>query len=145
MQETDLALECIVDAPRQRVFESWTSKDDLAKWHCGMVDESIMDLAEGGTFLVRFAPNDEGRAACVQGKYLQVEAPHHLRYTWSWDDNEHESIVDIVFDEQGEKTVMKVTHEQLSSKSSADNHREGWMACLSGLQQFLATETPANS
>lgn len=138
MSDYRLRLERVFQAARQTVFDTWTSSAALPQWHCGTVAEVIMELHEGGQFLIRFAPDENTDGACVRGRYLEVRRPERLRYTWKWDGADEESIVTIDFFEiDSTSTRMVVLQERLASEDSKNQHLFGWEACLNGLNDFL--------
>lgn len=142
MSDSILSIERVFESPRQVVFDCWTSTDALRQWHCGTIKDVVMDLQVGGEFMIQFEPekDDDCPHHTVRGKYLVVDNPARLQYSWKWDDSEMEdSIVTIDFLEQGpEITLMKVTHERLDTQKLRDDHGMGWTACLVGLEEHLA-------
>jgi len=142
MSNQILKVERLFPVRRQEVFQCWTSIEALKQWHCGTVSEVVMDLKVGGEFLIRFQPEPEGDCEhhVVRGKYLIVDKPSRLQYTWKWDGAEmDDSVVTVDFVEQGpESTLLKIAHEKLSDEKSRNDHGQGWNACLAGVEMHLA-------
>lgn len=68
-----------------------------------------------------------------------------LVFTWIEDNHtddlsfhrQYESLVTVNFKELGDKTVIEVTHSQLSSASLMKDFEEGWTCCLRSIEEEL--------
>ncbi len=47
------------------------------------------------------------------GRYTVVDPPSRLAFTWVWDDDPHETLIEIEFEETGEGTEVRFTHNGL--------------------------------
>lgn len=139
MSETSVKVERNFLASREVVYACWTSPEALKEWHCGTVSEVVMELRVGGEFRISFAPGENGNGACVRGKYLEVNPPQRLQYTWTWDHSKDEnSVVTVEFIELGdEETLVRITHEKLATEMSREGHTTGWKDCLDGIGKQL--------
>ena len=73
-----------------RVFDAWTTADQLKHWTCpdpsAIVDVDI-DLRVGGHYSIRM--DAEGEPFTAHGTYQVVDPPRRLVYTWGWKEETH--------------------------------------------------------
>ena len=83
-----LELSCVVDAPCERVFQLLTTPDELRAWW-GPREFTIpgveVDLRVGGGYRLTMQPPD-GEAFHLSGRFLEIEPPSRLRYTFTWEE-----------------------------------------------------------
>ncbi len=126
------------DASPERVFRAWTDPASLKAW-----------LAEGGDVVADPRPNGlfylgmlhSGGIRPHYGRYLCVESPRLLEFTWV---SEHtqgkESVVTLEFTPRGKQTELRLTHEGLPDERAAMDHTEGWTFFLDTLVTRLSGE-----
>lgn len=132
-----------VNAKRDRVWKAWTNKDEMAVWSApeGMnVSEYQTDLRVGGAYrLTMLQPN--GEKFIAKGMYREITPPAKLSYTWTWEEDtpaqERETLLTIEFLDLGEQTEVVLTHENLASVESRNNHEGGWNQFLDKLGRYL--------
>ena len=133
-----------IDAPRQLVWQAWTSPEHFMRWW-GPKDYTSpfceIDLRVGGNYLnCMRSPN--GRDYWTAGEYLEVEAPHRLVYTDSFSDEKGNIVpathyglgadfplvtkVTVILEEAGAQTKLTMTHEGIPSGRTRDNTETGW-------------------
>lgn len=122
-----------IDAPT--LWRFWTEPDHLANWFRPSVDGfgpsvAKVDLRPGGSYRIEMVPMD-GAVHAVSGQFVDVDEPSHLSFTWAWDGQGNESLVDVAFaPEPDGGTSVVITHTRLESQEDADQHRDGWVGCL---------------
>jgi uncharacterized protein YndB with AHSA1/START domain len=136
----------ILDAPRELVFEAWTTPEHFAAWYGGdaevPLDRVSMDVRPGGTWsLVIVVPGIE---MPFHGVYREVVAPERLVFTLkdatAPDDIEGE-IVTVTFTDRGDKTTEMV-FQQRGGNLTAEQYaaaEDGWEAFFDALVNRLAT------
>ena len=135
---TSLKLTRRINARREEVFEAWTDPEILKRWWApeGTTMTSIeVDPRVGGAYRIGII-SAEGEQMYVAGKFVAVERPSRISYTWAWDEDDgpgHESLVTIDFADSGRETDVTLTHERLANEQSRDNHRHGWTSILNNL------------
>lgn len=134
-------------APRALVFKVWTQPEHIARWWgCGyMVENKVTnDLRVGGAFRSDMTL-DDGTHQVIVGKYLEIDEPARLSFTWNWESGllGTETVVSITLEEQGADTVMTMRHEVFDTTDLCTAHSEGWTASLDRLAELLATGTLA--
>lgn len=140
---TTLRLKRTYDAPAQRVFEAWTSEEVMRRWFHGMPDwetpSAEVDLRVGGAVRVVMRDPEEDVEYGGGGHYTVVEPPHRLAFTWTWDRESHESLIEIEFAEAGDGTEVRFTHSGLLDEEAVRSHEVGWNNCLDSLGRVLAS------
>ncbi len=124
---------------RATMWSLWTDPEHLGRWFRPSADEYgpttvSIDLREGGA--VRFEMiSTEGRVHAVSGRIVGLEPPRRLSYTWTWDGDTTESVVEIELVETDEGTRVEITHTGLADDEAARNHAAGWGGMLTTLAQ----------
>jgi uncharacterized protein YndB with AHSA1/START domain len=126
-------------APAERVFEFWTVPDQLEKWWWPPRFKTIVkiDLRPQGSFEIRSTglPNNLG----ISGRYLEVQPPRRLRYTWQWDGEDRATDVTVHFTSQS-GTAIRIVHSGFSSAEERDKHIQGWNDCIDRLMAALSQD-----
>ncbi len=72
------------------------------------------------------------------GKYLEINRPHKLVFTWSSPFSTDGSIVTLKFSELKEnKTNIELTHVKFIDEESRSNHEGGWGNVLEKLNDVM--------
>jgi uncharacterized protein YndB with AHSA1/START domain len=91
----------------------------------------------GGAY--RLDIDDSGAPMTVTGRYLELERPQRISFTWycsTWDPASPDSVVTVTFDPHGpEETLMTIEHTHLRP-DLVDRHRNGWVLIA---EQFAVT------
>jgi uncharacterized protein YndB with AHSA1/START domain len=140
-----LALQYVVDAPRDAVFEAWTDLRRLAQWFApqdsriGFVDR---DLQVGGRWRRVIHP-PRGDDQRVEGRYLEIEEPRRLAMTFTVEpDVGHPRIttnVVLTFESIGSRTSVYLDHGFFETAVARDRQRDDWMSTLRRLDEYLGT------
>ncbi len=119
------------DATPEQVFSAWVDPASVRAW-LAMGELAIVDPRENGLFYIGMPVNE--RIVPHYGRYLRIEAPRLLEFTWV---SEHtagkESVVLIEISRNGKHTDLKLTHDGLPDEEKANAHRGGWTHFLEGL------------
>src|SRR5215472_9328213 len=88
MTTTSFTLSRVVEAPSERVFAAWTEPKMLKRWWGppGFTTPTAeVDLRVGGAYkLAMTSPG--GDTYVVFGKFVTIDAPKKLAYTWAWEE-----------------------------------------------------------
>jgi uncharacterized protein YndB with AHSA1/START domain len=136
-----LRLDRTYDAPAEAVFDAWTSETVLRRWfHAGAdweTSEAFVDLQIGGAVrVVMFDPHEE-KGHGGGGRYTEVDRPRRLAFTWTWDGEDRETLIEIDFEEVEAGTEVRFTHSNLRDLESVGSHEKGWNACFDNLERAL--------
>jgi uncharacterized protein YndB with AHSA1/START domain len=72
------------------------------------------------------------------GRYTVVDPPHRLAFSWVWDHEPHETLIEIEFEESDGATIVRFTHSGLLDEESLRAHEGGWSRCFDNLERTLA-------
>jgi uncharacterized protein YndB with AHSA1/START domain len=80
-----------------------------------------------------------GAVRTVGGRYLEVDPPRRLVYTWAWEshgaETEAETLVTVDFHEPSSGgTRVVLTHSGFADGGRRGLHREGWELCIANLR-----------
>ncbi len=131
---TPITVETTVDAPLQKVWESWTEPKHIMKWNNASDDwhtpSATNDLREGGDFVIRMEAKDKSAGFDFGGKYTTVIAQKQIDYTMG--DGRK---VSILFDEQNGQTHITESFDP-ESENSPEMQRQGWQAILDNFKKY---------
>jgi uncharacterized protein YndB with AHSA1/START domain len=71
------------------------------------------------------------------GRYTEVDRPRRLAFTWTWDGEDRETLIEIDFEEVEAGTEVRFTHSNLRDLESVRSHEKGWNACFDNLERAL--------
>jgi glutathione S-transferase len=138
-----LEIERFINAPRDRVYAAWTDSVQLKKWFGPeniKTRDLVADLRVGGKF--RWDCTDpEGKEVTISGEYRELQPGKRIVFTWKLEEDEdwknHSSIVTVEFFDREDGTEVHLTHENLPTKPSRDDHKQGWESVFEKLEKFL--------
>lgn len=122
----------ILPVPIDRAWASLTRPDALAAWFWPprLNARVTADPRPGGEYRV------EGTGMAVGGRYIEVDEPRRLVFTWQWDGDDNESAVTIDLVALAGKTELSLVHDRLDGDEDRDNHVLGWNDCLDRLALY---------
>jgi uncharacterized protein YndB with AHSA1/START domain len=146
-QEIALELEHRYAAPREQVFEAWTNPEVLKRWWAAAptweTPLAEVDAREGGSYRLSMR-TDEGDVHTVRGEFTEVSPPERIAYTWSWEEGpepamagSESSLVVVEFAEDGDGTLVKLTHTGFANEQIRELHVQGWEAVLANLERSV--------
>lgn len=75
-----------------------------------------------------------------------MRPPERLAYTWTWEEGpgpamegSENTIVEIDFVEDGDGTLVKLTHSGFANEQLRDMHTHGWEGVLANLESRLCS------
>lgn len=139
-----LIVQQVFRASAEFLFDAWTDPKLLARWfHArpGWTTEVIAaDVRAGGAWeIVMHA--DDGPDCRVLGKYVAIERPRRLVFTWYANgDRDYETVVTLTFRSiDPETTEIVLTQTGLREGKDRSEHQSGWEGCLSSLARLVAS------
>jgi len=93
---------------------------------------------------LRLEIEENGVEFSVWGRFLALDAPRLIRFTWScstWPDPGVESIVTVTLDVHGVGATDMTIEHSLLPEDLADRHDEGWRAIAEQLGDELSGVT----
>ena len=131
----------VLNATCQQVFEAWTELESVKQWMCAgdtVVSHAEWDVRVGGHFriLMRGANADYDH----HGEFLDVVPAKRLVFTWiSGGTHGQSTLVTVELQEQGDQTLLTLTHEKLPDAEAVSRHQNGWTSIVDKLQSHLTT------
>jgi len=136
-----LTLKRRLKATPAKVYAAWTDPKMMMHWWSPADCETLYTQADarvGGHFRVLMR-DDKGVEHDVSGVYREVVPNKKLVFTWVWRSTpERESLVTVLFERDGDGTLLTLTHEQLFDEAVRDSHRTGWSGALDKLERYVA-------
>ncbi len=137
-----LVIERDFQAPAAAVFDAWTSEEVMRRWfhgeHAWETPVAEVDLRLGGNVRVVMRDPVEGVEHGGGGHYTEIDPPNRLAFTWTWDDDGRETLIELDFEEAGGATTVRLTHSSLRDRESVVSHEGGWNNALDNLEDALA-------
>jgi uncharacterized protein YndB with AHSA1/START domain len=142
MNLTDITVTRTIPAPVEDVFDVWTDpKSPGGPWF-GAERIILNPVVDGLFYLV---VKHEGRTWPHYGRFLLVERPHKVEYTWVSEGTQGvESIVAVTFEPLAkQKTEVTLRHSGVPDDEMGRRHKEGWTWVLSMLEERFLLQQPA--
>jgi uncharacterized protein YndB with AHSA1/START domain len=133
MKLTDITVTRAIPAPPEQVFDVWMdAKSPGGPWFGS--DRTIMNPVVDGLFYL--AVSHEGRTWPHYGRFLAIDRPRRVEYTWVSEATKGvESIVAVSFESRGEQTEVTLRHTGVPDDDMGRQHKEGWTWILSMLAE----------
>lgn len=131
-------------SPRQKVFQAFSSAENIAHWltpdSATKMTVLAMTFEHQGSFRFRYDEPDGGQEI-VGGIFQLIQAPGKIIFSWTWEaPNQFAGIdtqVTVEFIEQGSQTEVILTHRKFVSKEACETHKRGWEGALDQLSTEL--------
>jgi uncharacterized protein YndB with AHSA1/START domain len=121
-----------IEASPEAVFDAWLSPARMASFLCAgntRVTELEVEPRVGGRF--RLVMSDEQGAYDHHGRYLEIDRPHRLRFTWVSRSTEGATTeVTVTFTPIASGTRLVLVHLALPDEEAATRHERGWWSIL---------------
>jgi uncharacterized protein YndB with AHSA1/START domain len=145
MKLTDITVSRLIAASAERVFDVWMDPESPGGPWFGAA-RIILDPVVDGLFYL--AVKHEGRTWPHYGRFLLIERPYKVEYTWVSEGTQGvESTVAVTFEPRGGQTEVTLRHSGVPDDEMGRRHREGWTGVLSTLAERFASHSsvPASS
>jgi uncharacterized protein YndB with AHSA1/START domain len=144
--EYGIRITRVFDAPRERVWEEWTTPESFADWYGGPqcevpLDSVSMEVRQGGRWrLTMYVPPDRRRIDW-RGEYLEVEPPERLVFTVNDDPSidAYETVTVVLSDLGDGRTEMLFEQRGGMSPEQYARATDGWGGFFDYLDERLAT------
>ena len=133
-EKTAITVETVVNAPVEKVWETWTEPKHITLW-CQASDDwhaphAENDLRTGGKFKTTMAAKDGSMSFDFEGVYTAVR--EHALIEYSIADGRN---VKITFEGKGMETHVTETFEA-ENIHSLEMQRGGWQAILDNFKKY---------
>jgi uncharacterized protein YndB with AHSA1/START domain len=136
-------IERTFDAPAEAVFDAWTSPEVMRRWfHVAPeweTPEAEVDLRVGGKVRVVMRKSD-GEEVEATGEYTEIDRPHRLAMTWTFDDDPsgQQQLIELWFTESEGSTTVVMVNSGIVTDERRDAQHDGWHGCFDELERALA-------
>jgi uncharacterized protein YndB with AHSA1/START domain len=141
MTLTDITVTRTIPASAEKVFDVWIDpKSPGGPWFGA--ERVILNPVVDGLFY--FAVRHAERTWPHYGRFLQIDRPRRVEYTWVSEATKGvESIVLVTLELQGEQTKLTLHHSGVPDDEMGRQHKEGWTWVLSMLAERFGSPQPA--
>ena len=147
-----LNMRRLIRAPRESVFDAFTTEVGLASWMGprGMKVTQAQAKAEvGGSWRVEMQARD-GSLFSVAGHFKQLQRPASLVYTWQWEGDHGpmpgvETLIEIELLEKDGGTELRMRHSGFPAAAARDGHNQGWTSTFNRLSDALDPQGSAGT
>jgi len=132
------------DAPRELVFEAWSSPEHLAHWF-GPTDFKLpfckMDFRVGGRYaLIMLSPG--GKEYQVHGVYREIVEPQRIVFTWEREGEDDQdaghTLITITLESRGPgRTLLRLHQATFDTTEIRDSHAGGWKQAFARLDEYV--------
>ena len=141
MNLTDITVSRTIPAPVENVFDVWMDpKTPGGPWFGA--DRLILNPVVDG--LIYLAVKYEGRTWPHYGRFIVIDRPHQVEYTWVSEGTRGvESVVAVTFEPRGNQTEVTLRHSGVPDDETGRQHQEGWTWVLSMLAERFVSRPMA--
>jgi uncharacterized protein YndB with AHSA1/START domain len=133
MKLIDITVTRSIPAPVEDVFDVWMDPNSPGGPWFGAARLILNPVVDGLFYL---AAKHEGRTWPHYGRFIRIERPHEVEYTWVSEGTQGaESIVAVTFEPQGDSTEVTLRHSGVPDDEMGRKHQEGWTWVLSMLAE----------
>lgn len=135
VEPTTIAIEAMIQAPLEKVWEFWTKPEHIVGWAFASDDweasHAENDLTVGGKFKTVMAAKDKSAGFDFTGTYTNIKINDLIEY--DIDDGRH---VKVVFEELlgGVRIVETFEPEKINPE---DMQRSGWQSILDNFKKYV--------
>ena len=143
MNLTDVTVTRTIPASPENVYDLWINpKSPGGPWFGA--ERVILNPVVDGLFY--WLVKHEGRTWPHYGRFLRLEWPRVVEYTWMSEGTKGaESIVTLTMEPRGGETEVTLRHSGVPDDEMGRRHKDGWTWILNALAEGLAARRSASS
>ncbi|MDH7460809.1 SRPBCC family protein [Chitinophagaceae bacterium 26-R-25] len=134
-KRSHLTVEAIINAPLEKVWESFTNPEEVKQWNNASPDwhtpKAQNDLRKGGSFSYRMEAKDGSFGFDFGGVYDDVVEKELIEYTMG-----DGRTVKVLFKEEDGQTEVVETFEA-EDQNSLEMQQAGWQAILDNFKNHV--------
>jgi uncharacterized protein YndB with AHSA1/START domain len=143
MSEIEIVVIRHFDAPAARVFDAWLDPAAVGHWlfatPTGEMLHVEVDARVGGEFVI--AEKRGEQVAEHFGRYMEIDRPKRLVFTFAADRTEKPSLVVVEITPDDTGCELRLTHTMDAKWAEyADRTRSGWTMVLAGLHNEITAD-----
>src|SRR5579862_6834521 len=138
MKTRDLTVSRTIPAAAEAVFNVWMDPSSPGGPWFGSKRIIEKPHVDGLFFL---AVEHEGRTWPHYGRFLRIESPRRIEYTWVSESTQGlETIVAVTFEPRDGATFVTLKHSGVPDDAEGRKHEEGWAWLLSALESAFGAK-----
>lgn len=134
MTAQTITVETTVNAPVERVWNAYTTPDDIMQWNSASDDwhtpSATVDLREGGLFRSRMEARDGSMGFDFEGTYTKIESHSLIEYEFGG----RRAKVEFSPGETGVRVGVTFDPE---TEYPLEQQRDGWQAILDSFKRHV--------
>ena len=125
IKTVELNLNRTLDASPAEVFDAWLDASGPVSPWSGVVKAIVNPPKVDGLFYSMYQIED--REIAHYGRFICLERPHRIQYTWVSEATQGlESVVTLTLEPHGQKTVVQVKHTNVPDDEGGRRHVKAW-------------------
>jgi uncharacterized protein YndB with AHSA1/START domain len=129
--------EVRVQASPETVWGFFTEPEKMTRWLC---TAATVDPRPGGVNNMTHR-SDDGVDHHLESRFVEVEPPHRLLFTWKFttgtpEERAVKSTVEVTFEADGDGTLVRLVHRDVP-EGLWDDHRGGWTTLFGRLEKLF--------
>ena len=143
MKLTDITVTRTIPTSAEQVFDLWMNpKSPGGPWFGA--ERVIVNPVVDGLFYI--AVKHQGRIWPHYGRFIQIDRPRLVEYTWMSEVTKGaESLVTVTMEPRRDDTEVTLHHAGVPDDEMGRQHKDGWDWVLSAIAESLAARRPASS
>jgi uncharacterized protein YndB with AHSA1/START domain len=139
-EQRALDIDRVFAAPPELVWSLWKDPEHLVRWHgpegCAL-SQCEQDFRPGGSWR-RTISAGPGHAHVLFGKFIEVDEPRRLSFTYTNESDGFETVVAMDFLELPDGTTrMLFRQTPFINRAERDGHSRGWNSSFDLLNAYL--------
>src|SRR5262245_6052101 len=142
MNDLTLHVARQLEAPNSVVFAMFVEPRLFSQWWgpAGFTVRAVeIDARVGGAYRIEMQPPD-GAAFVLSGKYLVLDPPERLSFTFVYDvpdPDDRDTVVSISLHDLGDSTQLTLDHGVFATEARRALHEQGWTETLDRMGRLL--------
>ena len=139
MKTTEINLKRTIDAQADEVYDVWLDRTSPGSPWFG-VPKVILDTPKvDGLFYTMY--QIEGQEIAHYGRFMALERPRRIQYTWvSAATHGMESVLTVSFEALDGKTQVHVNHSGVPDDEGGRHHKQAWGYVLARMSAYFGKE-----
>jgi uncharacterized protein YndB with AHSA1/START domain len=138
-----VVVQRVLPAPPDIVYAEWLDADGMLEWMCPRpVQPTAIELDPRIGGELRMEILEDGSEVTVTGRYLVLDRPNRIQFTWNctaWEPPAADSVVTVLLEpHRDDHTVMTIHHAQLPP-FQFDSHDRGWAKVAEQLEDRVGS------
>lgn len=137
MKVCELTVSRTIQAPPETVYDVWIDPKSPGSPWFGSPRLIINPVVDGLFYL---GVEHEGRTWPHYGRFLKLERPRRIEYTWMSEGTRGlESVVTVTLEPRGGQTELTLRHSGVPDDEEGRKHEQGWTWVVSTFAERFAS------